>query len=93
MTVGGVEGLVGEVEKEVAGIGCIGDFWAPVWVDDSRPSHMSVLRKRRLAEGSGRRYIERTSGLIASIRIANADDIEFGAGGHFDRDPEQPFFR
>ena len=59
--------------------------------DDSRPSHMTALRKRRFVDGNGRRYIDAAvSGAPQWYGSSTLVDDELGAGGYVDADANEP---
>ena len=70
-----------QVRQQVARIGGEGDLLRAGLREDSRPSHMSVLRNRRFVEGKGRRYIDSVDGSPQPYGLTTLTTLNSAAAG------------
>src|SRR5205085_2872509 len=73
----------------------LGESWhvpqVPVCKEDSRRSHITVLKNRKFVDGKGRRYIDKIDGSSQPYGLATAHDVELGCFRHRERDTDQAF--
>src|ERR1043165_1157576 len=55
--------------------------FVPVCVDDSRPSHIRVLRNRRLVDGRGRRYMDNVVVLLQPYGLLTLTTVNSALAG------------